>query len=414
MGMEPVFKTVDEAKAWVIGVLEEHAKAHPETQARNPETGEIGDIKEILEVLKFQHAERKGLIASRVIDPRFHNDLMQDETYRIAATKWMRGLVDRPFRTNGEYKRAADYLLKFETNEDRCKDWDAATAGSGGSFVPTGFLREVWSRAGVYNQLRLLATVFPVTGKIQAPTGTGRPTSYWPGENTAPESQATGITTGSINLDPQELVTYLILSNKLFMTSGIDLTDFLARKFTEGLAYEELNKMTNGDGDGCPKGFANHTAYASVTAVSLETAGTLAFNDLTNLEFALGQEYVPFASYMVSRKALKTISKLQDENKMPVWTRNVEGRPSLINGYPYVVNPLISEAIEISGVNRTEIYFGDWAAYYVAMLQDLKFAVSDTAGDAFIKEQLYVKLVEYVDGQLADQNGLVYLTGVNV
>ena len=412
----PLFKSADEARDWVISLINEWAMKSPNALARHPDTGELTPLSELVTELKHIRNERMSRIASKQIDPRFSNDLMQDEGYRIAVTTWVKGQIDRSFRGDDNYKRACDALLKYELSDEdrmkeRIKDWSVGTAGSGGSLVPTAFYREVWTRIGLYNQLLNVATVLPTTGKIQVPTGTGRATAYYPGENTTPSGDA-GLTTGSITLDPNPLIAYLKLSRKLFEANGIDMTDFLARKFSEGLAYKMLYEMTNGDGDDCPTGFANHTAYSSVTAVSLAST-SFSFDDLINLEFAINEEYAPFCAYMLSRKGLKQTAKLKDQDDNPIWNRPAEGRPGLLNGQPYIVNSTISNTIDISGENTTEIYWGDWQAYHVAVMQDMRLALSDQAGTAFLDEQVWVKMTAYNDGQLADENAIVYLSGVD-
>lgn len=359
-------------------------------------------------------SHQKDLMSGVIVDRHFLPGLMQSEDYRILCTKWVRGYVDKDFRGTAEFRETCKRLADYDaiSNPDRAKTIDSATGAAGAEFMPIGFESEIWHRVGIYNQMRQLARVLPVAGKVTLPSSATRATAYYTAPATGPAGQS-GLVSASITLDPHKLIVWDEVDKKLFYASSVDLTDFLASTFAEAIAYCELDKFTNGTGTNQPTGFANHTAYASVTAVTLEVGLTVSWNDLINLEFTPDAKYRMFGVYQLSTNALKLVAKLKDSDERPIWSRPAEGRPGLINGYPYVLNETISGTISISGANTSEIYFGDWKSYVIGDMKKLGLEMSDQAGDAFKNDSVYVKMVAYNDGELRDQAAIDYLTAVH-
>lgn len=400
--------------AYIKGAIEAwEKKAGGPVQLTAPGTDHLVSSDELTNDITRRTDSIAKEINSGYHDPRFTPGLMQSENYRVLVTKWVHGMVDREAR-NTEWREAIKQLGEYEAvyNPGRSKTIDSGSGSAGAEFMPVGFEREIWHRIGVYNQMRTLARVMPVTGKITFPSSTTRATAYYTAPVTAPAGQS-GLASASVTIDPHKLICWDEVDKKLFYASTVDLTDFLASTFAEALAYAELYYFTNGNGTNQPSGFANHTAYSSVTAVSLETGLVLAWNDLINLEYTPDAKYRMFGAYQLSTNALKLVCKLQDADKRPIWTRPVEGKPGLINGYPYVLNETIPGTIALSGLNTTEIYFGDWKAYVIGDMKTLALEMSDQAGDSFKNDTVYVKMVAYNDGKLRDQAAIDYLTGVH-
>lgn len=417
---ETVFKNKQELDDHIGSVVmstleawQEKAKANGDKlQARDPRSGQTVDADELIREERAKSVSRIKAIEEKSFDPRFTSGLMQSGEYRRLVTDWFKGMFDHGYGKTAEWRDTAAKLAEFEPTAERQKTISSASATSGAEFMPTGFEKEIWMRVGNYNVLRQVATVVPVAGKVTFPTSTTRATSYYTASTTAPAGQS-AIVSGNVTIDPHKLIVWDEVDKKLFYAGGVDLTDYLATAFADGIGYTELYHMTNGSGTNQPSGFANHTAYSSVTAVTLETGLTLAYADLVNLEFTPDSKYRQFGAYMMSTAAMKLATKLKDTTGQPIWTRAAEGRPQLLNGYPVFLNETILANISISGANTTEIYFGDWKAYLIGDLKQIAFEMSDQAGDAFKNDSVYVKSVCYNDGKLRDEAAIDYLTAVH-
>jgi len=347
-------------------------------------------------------------------DKRFKSQALQSERYRLDCSKWICGLVHPETKDQG-YKDAVKRIEDADGEagtiaRERVKVLTAGGAGTGAEFVPTGFRDEIWMRVGAYNVMRQVSTVMPVAGKMTLPSSAARANAYYTGENVAPAA-ASGVATANATLDPERLVAYDTYSKKWFLMSGIDVTQFLAKKFAEAIAYKECYQFTNGTGVAMPNGFTA-VGYAAVSSVAMAGA-TLAYGDLISLEDDLDAKYWPYALYMFSKKGFTETKKLVDTTGQPIWTRAAEGEPAQVNGYKYVVNECISETYGTSGAYTTRIYFGDFEAYHIGDLQVLTMGTSDSAGtDDFIKDNIKLKIVSYNDGLLLDEAAINYLTGV--
>lgn len=400
--------------AFIKGALEAwEKKAGGPVQVTAPGTDQLIGSDELKKDISKRTDSIAKEISSGYHDPRFMPGPMQSETYRILVTKWVHGMINAEARNQG-WRDAVKQINEYDASyyPGHLKTIASNGTGTGAEFMPVGFDKEIWQRIGKYNTMRLLANVVPVAGKVDFPSGTTRARAYYTAPAAAPAGQS-GLTSAKVTVDPNKLICWDEVDKKLFYATDVDLADYLARSFSEAIAYEELDRFTNGTGSGQPSGFANHTVYPSVTAVSLETGLVLKWDDLTNLEDTPDPKYQMYGAYQVSRAALKLIKKIKDADGRPIWNRPVEGAPGLINGYPYHRNETISGAIALSGLNTTEIYFGDWAAYIIGDMKRLALEMSDQAGNAFVNDTIYVKLVTYNDGKLRDQAAIDYLTGVH-
>ena len=417
---ETVFKNKQEMDDHISGVVmstleawQEKAKANGDKlQVRDPHSGQTVEADELIREEKAKAVSRIRSIEEQQFDPRFSSGLMQSGEYRRLVTDWFKGMFDHGYGKTAEWRDTAAKLAEFEPTAQRQKTISSASSGYGAEFMPTGFEKEIWMRVGQYNVLRQVCSVVPVAGKTTFPASNTRATAYYTASATAPAGQS-ALASANVTIDPHKLIVWDEVDKKLFYAGGVDLTDYLATAFADGIGYTELYYMTNGSGTNQPSGFANHAAYSSVTAVTLETGLTLAYNDLINLEFTPDAKYRQFGSYMMSTAALKLATKLKDSTGQPIWTRAAEGRPQLLNGYPVYLNETILANISISGANTTEIYFGDFKAYIIGELKQVSFEMSDQAGDAFKNDSVYVKTTCYNDGKLRDQAAIDYLTAVH-
>ena len=417
---ETVFKSKQEMDDHIselvvasIEAWQAKAKANGDKlQVADPRSGQTVDADELLREEKAKAVSRIRAIEEKQFDPKFTSGLMQSGEYRRLVTDWFKGMFDPRYGKSREWRDTAEKLAEFEPTAERQKTISSASTGYGAEFMPTGFEKEIWMRVGQYNVLRQVASVVPVAGKTTFPASTTRATSYYTASATAPSGQS-GLASSNVTIDPHKLIVWDEVDKKLFYAGGVDLTDYLATAFADGHGYTELYYMTNGTGTNQPSGFANHTAYSSVTAVTLETGLTLAYNDLINLEFTPDAKYRAYGVYMMSTNALKLAAKLKDTTNQPIWTRAAEGRPQLLNGYPVYLNETILANISISGANTTEIYFGDFKAYLIGEMKAISFEMSDQAGDAFKNDSVYVKTTCYNDGKLRDQAAIDYLTAVH-
>ena len=358
-------------------------------------------------------------------DRRFVTDQLQDRGYCEDVSKWLQGIVigDKYTRTDDyqdamkriedadgyEGERAAGRLENHAKGNQ--KTLTAATAATLGNLVPTGLRDEIYFRVGNYNIMRQLAMVMPVSGKTSINEGSTRATAYYAAENASPAG-ASSVTTNQITLDPHRLTCYDTFTTKLLLSSGPDVVSFLARKFGDGIGYTELNAFTNGTGTNQPTGFADDTAYSSVTSVSM-LSSSLAYGDLPSLESNLGTPYLPFAAYQVSREGMSLLKSLNATTNHLIWADAQSGGHPTINGYPIWLNETISDVYGSSGSYTTRIYLGDWQAYMIGDLQVLAMDLRDGVGEAnWLQDVVSMKIVSYNDGELIDQNAIVYLDSV--
>ena len=65
-----------------------------------------------------------------------------------------------------------------------------------------------------------------------------------------------------------------------------------------------------------------------------------------------------------------------------------------------------------AGTDESEVFLGDLSYYLIGDRQSMETETSTEAGDAFVNHQLWMKVVERLDGQLSQTEAFHLLTGV--
>ncbi len=183
----------------------------------------------------------------------------------------------------------------------------------------------------------------------------------------------------------------IILTREMIQDSVFDI-----QRYAERQAVRRMGKIWNKaftvtqSGTGLPVGVVS-SAAAGLTAAS-QTA--LTWEELTNLIYEVNRAYREdgeggdggfnpegggMIGYMISDSAEKAIRVLVDSDGRPLWVPSTrEGAPSMLNGYPYVVNA----HMDATAAGKVPILYGNFAYYgirTVAVVEMFRFFDSRTA-----------------------------------
>ncbi len=148
---------------------------------------------------------------------------------------------------------------------------------------------------------------------------------------------------------------------------------------------------------------------SGVTPVDLKTPGTLTFDDIIELEFAIEPEYWANARFVLGPGALKEIAKLKDKNDNYIWQAPVGNAPGTIHGRPYTVTSVIGN--NVGGAGYTCIFYGDPALFF---LGEGTYSVKVSEEVGFKENVTWWKVVGYADGFLSVPAGMAFLRLVPV
>ena len=204
----------------------------------------------------------------------------------------------------------------------------------------------------------------------------GEPGSAWVAET----STRTATTDSFMTRHPiaaHEHYAYPSITNQLLADSTFDVEGWLQGKIGARFGRQEAAAFISGDGVGKARGIldydtvpddsfawgADPDAY-SIGAIYTGTAGTLgmeALNRLADLVDALKADYLPGASFLMTRKMRSHIRKLKDADGRFLYQASLDaGIPDRLMGYPVV----LAEDMPAPAANVVGILFGDFRQGY--------------------------------------------------
>lgn len=285
----------------------------------------------------------------------------------------------------GKFFQAA--ILGNQVTPELQKALSEGTATAGGYLVPDDFRAEVIMRindlAQLWPRVFHLATV---RDALEVPNlGTDVELSWDEAENEAFDESdpAVGHTTFSIHR--MNAITHQ--SRELFADSPVNVVTFLTELFADAISRERDKVINIGNGTDRPQGI-----YSATITQSVDVSGTLAFDDLVDIETQLKVQYRQNAHWVMNRTNIGRIRKLTDDNGQPIFNRDITKTASgTLLGYPI---------LECGDMPSSHIYLGDPKKYWWVDREQMGFESTTTGGDAFKKHQVSLKVWERVDGKI--------------
>lgn len=319
-------------------------------------------------------------------------------------------MLQRAFlNKSGEWEsRHGDVAASMETR---------AMQSAGGSAIATTFSDMVI----VY--LRNLTPMFDpsIVTLLNTPTGNPIDLPRWTADQAAGgtvTAEAAGITEldgtlSSVTLNAYKYGITSLWSAELGQDNVINLEQLIARGAARELAVDIGAHLTTGDDNSKPNGIVTASSNGgTATGTAGNTSADTFFGpvDLVELRFfnlAQGYRARGIGSYMVSTLALSKMRKFRDSNKQFLWQPSlVAGVPDQFDGYPVYENPAMAAPASVA----KSVIFGDLSQYYVRRLPT---RVDVSKDYKFNTDQLAVRTIERVDGDLPDTAAIVHLICAN-
>lgn len=330
---------------------------------------------------------------------------------KIADLAHFEDLVDekekRDFLRKAKIAYFFKHLVAFQVTHDPAhlevvKALAEGTDAVGGYLTPTEFRAELVRDLKDKPLLRNLVTVIPMTSdNLELPTLTSDVKTSWGSENTT--ISTTTARFGTLTFAPKRLNTFLYTSRELVADSAINVVQFITTLFIEAIGAEEDRVIVNGSGSGQPKGILQET-LAGIDNGNDDT--TLAPN-IKKLPFRLGTGYRRNARWLVNSKTAEAISALRDSNNQFL-LRNLEGKgleDATLAGYP---------VHEQNDMPLDTLLFGDLKQYYLADREQVSVETTTEGAGTFEKHQVAIKVVERLDGKVAQTLGFRTLTNAGI
>lgn len=327
------------------------------------------------------------------------------------------------------HKREAEYLgretiftdqLKREGVETFVRAMTLGTDSSGGFLAPELWITSVYEALAKTGTARRLATLVSMTTEIlRLPKITSGFTANIVAELVAatPEQPVFA----QFTLAPQKIVVLTkAFSHELMVNADPAIIPLLTHLATIAFGRKEDEMMFVGS-DGSVTGWLEETQNV-VTMSSGNTAITdIDFDDYADLEDALDEQYMPDedvqnsggitgdARYFHNKKAKNVLQKLKGNDNY-FWGDVGSSRPKEIWGHAThrIIDmpsaPSVATAFASFG-NPKYTYFGFYPGIWVDVLKEATIDSVDLAA----KAGMALRLIEYVDTKLIDNNAIANL-----
>lgn len=296
-------------------------------------------------------------------------------------------------------------LVQFNLTKDpeylaNVKALAEGSDGVGGYLTPNEFRAELVRDIKDLPVMRNLVTVIPMASDyLELPTLLTDVITSWGSENTT--ISTTTATFGHLTFAPKRLNTFLYTSRELVADAALNVVQMMTNLFVLAIGREEDRVIINGSGSGQPKGILAETLKGIDNA---NVDANLATN-LAALPYKLGQAYRKRGVWLINSRSLGVVRSLQSTTGAFIFTDSVNGDPGKLVGYP---------VYEQNDLPLDTIVFCDPTQYYLADREQLSVETTTDGAGTFEKHQVAIKVIERIDGKVANTEGFKLLTNAGI
>ena len=344
-----------------------------------------------------------GLVTSgnRKSQGEVTKSVTSDQVENISLVKCLRGSIYGNW-TNATVEKQA---IQKELGED------VSTAG--GFLVPTQIsneLIELLKAQTVVRQMPGVRTIPMDTDKLTMGRVDAGPAVTWGGENTT-IAEDTTMTFGQISLTLRKAVCLYETSRELIVDAKVSAEGLIRQELADALALAEDKAFLEGAGGTSPLGLYYHPLVNST-----DLSGTPDLDDISDALYNV-ELYNGIVDGWISHPRLKnTLRKLKDFNGQYIFadmktTLGGDKTYASISGIPF----LPSTQVAITAMPATgESYLvgGQWSNFIIGEKPGIRIESTDTGGDAFTADQVWIKAVRRVDCALRHPKTFVVVKGM--
>lgn len=274
--------------------------------------------------------------------------------------------------------------------------------GAGGYLTPTEFRAQLVEDLQDQPFLRNLVTVIPIgSDSLELPTLTSSVKTSWGSENTS--INTTTARFGTLTFTPYRLNSMLYTSRELVNDSAINVVQLITRLFNQAIGAEEDRVIITGSGTGQPKGILQETLGGIDNA---NVDANLAEN-IVKLPYRLGTAYRRNARWILNSLSLGAIRSLRESSTGAFLFKEgiAGGTPPSLAGYPIH---------EQNDMPLDTLLFGDLSQYFLADREQISVETTTEGAGTFEKHQVAIKVIERIDGKVAQTNAFRKLTNAGI
>lgn len=288
---------------------------------------------------------------------------------------------------------------------------------AGNLTVPEILHTEIYRKRAELSPLRRLVTVIPVTtspGEYVVPVSLDNVSAGYVAEDGS-RSETTTPTFQKPTFTHAELYAYPKISEWALDDAQYNLTAFIADVVADRFNAVETEAMLTGNGSAGPTGMLAKTPVTNDddgspmrAADELEyiplDPGASPSDDITadaliDLAYSIRSQYMPGASWLMTRATAARVRKLKDDYGAFLWQPSlIQGQPPALLGAPV----FFCEQMDQVGVDANAILYGDFAKAYFLLEKPLKMLADPFTAPGWVK--LYIR--QRQGGAIVDNNAV--------
>lgn len=352
--------------------------------------GSITDLDE--RMLSFKEAEQRAKDLEESVRS------IQSQPVELAAPSQEKSLVRKWFA--GESGRTLE--LRFNEPVD-FRTLSKLTSAAGGNTVRTDFLPRLYEHLiEVSGIMQTNPTVLNTDSgeALVIPKTTAHSTASLVAEAAA--IPASDPAFGQVSLGAYKYGVLIQTSNELLTDTSVDLEGYLARQAGRALGNAFGAHAITGTGTAQPTGVV--TAATTGVTGGAGVGGAPTASNLIDLFYSVIAPYrnSPSAAWLMRDATVAVLRKLTDSNGQYMWQPGLQaGEPSRFLDKPVYTDPNVPAV----GLGAKSVVFGDFSAYYVRMVNGLRFERSDDY--AFNTDLVSWRALLRADGNLIDTTGAI-------
>lgn len=324
-------------------------------------------------------------------------------TPKFSFSKYLRGMLWKEW-PNAE-------LEKQEFQKALGQD----TESLGGFLVPTQVSNELIELLKATTVVRTMPGVRIIdmtTDKLTIGRLDNGPQVSWGAENTV-IAEDTSTTFGQVSLELNKMVCLYKVSRELLQNANTSVDDLLKREMAEASALAEDLAFLQGTGGTQPLGLYNHMSIHNT-----DLSGTIDYDNILDADFQVENANSLVDGWISHPRTKNTLRKIKDGEGnylyVPAGVRLTDGSNATMDT---IYGSMAKWTTQISttgrpGSNETYMVGGRWSDMLIGQKPEVRIETTDTGGDAFATDQVWIKLVRFVDMGLRHPESFVRIVGI--
>lgn len=293
--------------------------------------------------------------------------------------------------------------MELQGSKDELRALSGSTPAAGGATIPTTFYGKLIEHL-IESATMLSAGATVLTTSSGEPIQLPVTTSHGAAAATAAGAAIGGTdpTFAQRTLNSYKFAQLIQVPTELVSDTGVDLEGYLARACGRNVGNALGAKLITGTGTNEPTGILTSSTLGKTGATG--AVGVPTFDELIDLFYSVTGPYRAgkSAGWLIKDTTAGQIRKLKDTSGRYLWEASVvAGQPDLILSKPVYTDPYVPA----TGLGAKSVAFGDLSAYFVRMVNGVRFERSDDF--AFGSDVVTFRAIVRGDGVLADQTGAV-------